>query len=70
MLQYSPVGTLMRTYGLEIKFYSKIANFHFVDMKYVFIQQLPIFYFFDIKSFRIFYLNFCYFVVLNSVKCN
>ena len=47
MLQYSPAGTLIRTYGLEIKFYSEIANFHFVDMKYAFIQQLPIFHFFD-----------------------
>ena len=25
--------------------------FHFVEMKYVFIQQLPIFYFLDLKSF-------------------
>ena len=74
MLYYSPVGILIRTCGLEISFYSKIANFPFHGHEISFYLTVTNFLFPRKKNFQSFLMKslllpeheFCYSLLKNT----
>ena len=58
MLQYSPVGILIRTCGPEIIYYSKIANFTLRGHEILRDSPVKLFQFVDMKYRKVLQLNF------------
>ena len=72
MLRDSLVGILIRTCGTEVIFYSKMANFPVCGHEILFYSTITNFPFksFSMTSFRVFQLDFYYFVGVNFVRVN